>query len=138
MSRSNNNKKIASRLSYAGRDSELSQGTPVSLRELKPANLSFNDSADPLRKKEREALKQSETQRREAMDQGSLMVKLQKPFPDLKPRNADKILRQQFNQDWIKEHQRAALAYLDAQKSHHQQDDNETEPRPSQRLELEP
>ena len=132
------NTKPASRLSHAGRDSELSQRAPVSLRNLKPANLNFNDSADPLRKKERDALKQSETQRREAMDQGSLMVKLQKPFPDLKPRNADKILRQSFNQDWIKEHQRAALAYLEAQESHRQQADDKPSPRPCKILGIEP
>ena len=132
------NTKPASRLSHAGRDSELSQRAPVSLRNLKPANLNFNDSADPLYKKQRDALNQTEAQRRESMGEGSLMVKLQKPFPDLKPRNADKVLRQKFNQDWIKEHQRAALAYLEAQESHRQQADDQPSPLPPKSLGIEP
>lgn len=121
---SNNNHKPISRLSYAGRHSDLYRGTPVSLREVKPASLFFNDQADPLHKAQRKALQQSESERREAMSQGSLMVKLHKPFPELKPHYAHSVLKASFNQSWLKERKRSALQHLQQQENTKRQNEN--------------
>lgn len=134
----NRKSKPVSRLSYSGRHSELSQRTPISLRNHKPTSLFFNDQADPLHKKQRKALQQTESQRREAMDEGSLMVKLHKPLPELKPNNAHRVLRKSFNQDWIKEHRRAVLKTLQTQQRHKEKNRDNNVPEKSKRLSWEP
>lgn len=101
--------------SYAGRHPDFSQGTPVSLKKLQPLREPFDQTRDPLYKKQLEALEKTEAQRREETETGSQMVKLHKPFPDLRPRNDQSQIRRTFNQAWLREHRRAAEAYLQQQ-----------------------
>lgn len=110
-----NNSKTRSSVSYSGRQPDLASGTPVSLRDVKPAQIFFNEAVDPSLKKQREALLKTEAQRREESGTGSNMVKLHKPFPELKPKYELKPIRDTFNQNWLKEHREAAFKHLKAQ-----------------------
>lgn len=105
------------RASYSGRHPELSSGTPVSLRELKPTQLFFNEAVDPLLKKQHEALRKTEAKRREENGSGSQMVKLHKPFPELKPKFSRYQLKKTFNSSWVRERERAAMELMEAQNS---------------------
>jgi hypothetical protein len=121
------NSKTRSSVSYSGRQPDLASGTPVSLRNVKPAVLFFNEAVDPLLKKQREALLKTEAQRREESGAGSNMVKLHKPFPELKPKYELKPVRDTFNQNLLKEHREAALKHLKAQ----EQNNNKVEQAPA-------
>lgn len=105
-----------SRLSYAGRDPKLLKDTPAHLRAQSPAKGEFDQVRDPLYAAQLRDMKKTESQRREEQGRGSLMVKLHKPFPELRPKHEDAPLRSSFNRAWLREQRAAALAYLQAQR----------------------
>lgn len=80
----------------------LKQQRHVALREFKCAR-------DPLYRKQLEAMQKTEKQRREESGRSSLMVKLDKPFPELKPKNELGPLREKFNTAWAKERREARI-----------------------------
>lgn len=99
-----------SRLSFAGRDPELSQHTPVSLRKLRALRSPFGHARDPYLSAQLSDREKTKAQRREEHGRGSHMVKLHKPFPELKPKDNDNPLRAAFNRAWLKEQRAAQLA----------------------------
>lgn len=104
------NAKPPSRLSYAGRDPDLRRDTPASLRAQAPLQPPFDHARDPLISAQRKAMEQTEAQRRGESGRGSTMVKLDKPFPDLRPKNDNSQIRPAFNQAWLREQRAARLA----------------------------
>ena len=106
-----------SRLSFAGRDPELSRTTPASLRNQAPVKHPFDHARDPLISAQLKAMEQTEAQRREESGRGSTMVKLDKPFPDLRPKNDNSQIRPAFNQAWIREQRAARIAQLQEERA---------------------
>lgn len=99
-------------ISYAASVPDLRARLPPAFRQTGTTRREFDQVRDPLIAAQLKDLHKSEAQRRgeasTGTGRGSLMVKLHKPFPDLKPKNHHSVLRAQFNQDWVRE-QRAAL-----------------------------
>lgn len=97
------------RLSSQGRE-----GLPDSLRNTKSPQRSFDDARDPSLRLQRQAMRKTEKQRRDALGGGSQMVKMDKPFPQLKPRNAQSEIRKTFDRKWAAEQSRAKRDIFDA------------------------
>ena len=110
---------VRSTASYAGRESGLSGGQPESFRAAPSPRLPFRLAEDPIRRREQEANQKAETQRRDESSRGSLMVKLDKPFPDLKPSRdlAEGPVRESFNRAWLREQREARYAEYDRQRA---------------------
>ena len=89
-------------VSSQGRD-----GLPERLRNRESPHTEFTDTSDPFGRIEREAMRKTESQRRGEQGHGSLMVKLDRPFPQLKPKNARSVIRAHFNRRWDHEIERA-------------------------------
>lgn len=85
------------------------------LREVKSPYVEFDNASNPQRKAERADMERTEAERRREQGEGSQMVKLSKPFPELKPKNATPVLRQSFNQNWLAEQRRAEMDNYRAQ-----------------------
>ena len=69
-------------------------------------------------------MKQTEAQRRgesERSGRGSDMVKMDKPFPELRPANEQAPIRQAFNRAWLREQREARIAELERQREREQQ-----------------
>lgn len=113
--------KAESRLSFAGRDPELRIQTPVSLRRLRALRIPFDHARDPSISAQLKALEKTESQRREEQGQGSKMVKLHKPFPELKPKEEGTPLRASFNRAWLSEQRAAMLERFKAERAHRAQ-----------------
>lgn len=90
------------RISSQGRD-----GLPETLKHQDSPQQAFGEAVDPFARIQREAMLKKESQRRGEQDKGSLMIKTDKPFPELKPRHAQAVLRQYFNRRWDAEVKRA-------------------------------
>ena len=101
-----------SRASYAGREPGLSQGIPASLRGWRALRAGFDHARDPFISAKLKAMEKTESQRREEAGSGSGMVKMQRPFPDLRPKQEQGPLRASFNQAWLREQRAARLAQL--------------------------
>lgn len=108
--------KQASRMSYAGRDPDLSRGTPDSLRYTRPVHIPFDHARCTYISKQLNDQGKTETQRREESGRGSLMVKLHRPSPELRPKHELGPIRSAFNQAWFREQRAAQLEYLKAQR----------------------
>ncbi len=92
----------SSRLSSQGRE-----GLPDSLRHVESPRTAFDDAGDPFLRIQRRELEKTETRRREAMGGGSQMVKKDKPFPDLRPKNDHGQVKDAFDRKWRTEQSRA-------------------------------
>lgn len=96
--------------------SDLRRGLPDSLRQARPIKRPFDHARDPLISAQLKDQEKTEAQRREeAAGRGSNMVKLHKPFPELRPRHEQGPLRNTFNQAWLREQREALLARLRAE-----------------------
>lgn len=100
--------KSTSHTGFAWKEPGLRQSGPVSLRNLRAAHPLFNRVCDPMRAVQMKDMEKAEAKRREETGRGSEMVRLHRPFPDLRPKNDNTQLRASFNQAWLRE-QRAAI-----------------------------
>lgn len=96
--------------SNRGWSSQGRDGLPDRLRRVERMRMEFEGARDPSLKAQRAAMGKSEAKRREEQGEGSQMVKLHKPFPDLRPKThaAQQGIRQSFNNHWHAEQNRAA------------------------------
>lgn len=116
-------------VSHSSREPSLRGGMPESLRKAGPVRRPFNHARDPWLRKQLEAEKKTEAQRRGDGD-GSKMVKLHKPFPELKPKNNLTQIRETFNKSWMQETHAARMVQFDEEERHRRdQATNENEPR---------
>ena len=101
---------------------ELRQGLPDSFRQTQPIKRPFDHVRDPLISAQIKAMEKTEAQRREeSSGRGSTMVRLHKPFPELRPKHQLEPMRSAFNQAWLREQREAALAQLDIQQQRRKQ-----------------
>ena len=105
--------------SYASRKPGLREGMPEGLRRAGSTRTPFDHARDPWLSKQLKAEKQSEAKRRETGD-GSKMVKLHKPFPELRPKQARGPIRDSFNRAWLREERAAQMQQFEAQARHMQ------------------
>lgn len=103
--------------SYASRKPGLREAMPDSLRKAGSTKATFDHARDPWLSKQLKAEQQSEARRRETGD-GSKMVKLHKPFPELRPKRERSPIRQSFNRAWLREDREAQMRQLEAQAEH--------------------
>ncbi|PUB90895.1 MAG: hypothetical protein DBP01_05220 [gamma proteobacterium symbiont of Ctena orbiculata] len=89
---------------------------PESLRRVKAVTPQFDHARDPLISAQLKAMDQTESQRRKAQGRGSLMVKSDRPFPELRPKHERAPIRATFNQAWLKEQRDACMALFDQQR----------------------
>jgi len=99
---------------YASRKPGLREAMPEQLREAGSSKTPFDHARDPWLSKQLKAERQSEAKRRETGD-GSKMIKLHKPFPELRPKNERAPIRQSFNRAWLHEEREAKMKQFDAQ-----------------------
>lgn len=100
----------SNRRSYASNEPALAAHLPDALKNQAGVRHSFDHARDPLISQQLQDLDKTEHQRREEQGDGSQMVKLHKPFPELKPKHHQSVMRSQFNQSWIKEQRSARMA----------------------------
>lgn len=120
--------KQTSRVSYAGRDPVLSRVSPDSLRNTRPVQTPFDHARCPFVSKQLNDQGKSEAQRRGESGRGSTMVKLHRPFPELRPRFEEGLIRSAFNQAWFREQRAAQLQRLKAQRQVAQPQNRRSEP----------
>jgi hypothetical protein len=101
-------------ITYSSREKGLRDDMPLSLRGVNSVRISFDHARDPLISKQLKSLSQTETKNREDGD-GSRMVKLHKPFPDLRPKHDISQIRKSFNQQLISEQRHEQLSQFRAQ-----------------------
>lgn len=109
--------KSPSRLSYAGQEPGLRQGTPVSLSRLRAVRPEFDRNRDPYVRAQLKAMEKTESQRRGESGRGSGMVRLHRPFPELRPKYEQGPIRASFNQAWLKEQREAQLVRFEAERA---------------------
>lgn len=102
--------------SFAGKQPELANDIPDSFRKAPSPRRAFDYVRDPYIAKQLKAMELTEAQRRGESGRGSLMVKLHKPFPELRPEHEQAPLREAFNSAWLREQRSARLADLDRQR----------------------
>ncbi|SEN41835.1 hypothetical protein [Nitrosomonas marina] len=110
--------------SFAGKHPELAKDTPDSFREAPPNRREFDHARDRYISLQLKAMEKTEAQRRgesERSGRSSEMVKLSKPFPELRPANEQAPIRQAFNRAWLREQREARLAELEKQRQREQQ-----------------
>ncbi len=66
--------------------------------------------------------------RREDSGSGSQMIKSQKPFPELKPRNSYELKKVFFDQAWLREQRQAQLDHFSVQRQSAPQQNRQSEP----------
>lgn len=120
------NKAVSPRTtSFSGKHPELANDTPDSFREAPPNRREFDHARDRYVSLQLKAMEKTEAQRRGESERGgrsSNMVKLDKPFPELRPANEQAPIRQAFNRAWLREQREARLAELERQRQREQQD----------------
>ncbi len=110
--------------SFAGKHPELAGDIPDSFREVPPNRREFDHARDHYISLQLKAMEKTEAQRRgesEHSGRGSDMVKLDKPFPELRPANEQAPIRQAFNRAWLREQREARIAELERQREREQQ-----------------
>ena len=110
-----------SRTSYAGREPELSRATPDSLRHLRALRSPFDHARDSLISTQLRDMEKAEAQRRGEAGRGSAMVRLHRPFPELRPKHDMTQIRPAFNQAWLREQRAAKLAQYQAERANSEQ-----------------
>ncbi len=111
--------------SFAGKHPDLAGDVPDSFGQVPPNRREFDHARDPYISKQLKAMEKTEAQRRgesERSGRGSEMVKMDKPFPELRPANEQAPIRQAFNRAWLREQREARLADLERQRQREQQD----------------
>lgn len=99
-----------SRKSAASLDKDLQSRLPESLRTQAGVSSPFEHARCPLNSMQLNDLNKTEAERRGEQG-GSNMIKLHKPFPDLKPKNHQSVVRQHFNQQWLREQREARMQH---------------------------
>ena len=115
------NGKPKSRTSYAGHEPNLRRSAPVSLRQLRALRTPFDHARCPYVSRQLKDQSKTEAQRRGEQGRGSMMIKLHRPSPVLRPKHEQSILRASFNKAWLKEQRRARLAQPRAEKTNNTQ-----------------
>ncbi len=91
-------------------ETDFLQQLPPSLKQRRGEALeSFAHARDPFYSLQLKAMQKTEAQRREESGNGSMMVKLHKPFPELRPKHTLEPLRHSFNQAWLRERRAAHM-----------------------------
>jgi len=104
-------------ISHSSREPSLRGDMPENLRKAGPVRRPFDHARDPWLSKQLKAERQTEAQRRESGD-GAKMVKLHKPFPELKPKHDLTQIRKTFNKNWMQEAHAARMTQFDEQARH--------------------
>jgi len=104
-------------VSHSSREPSLRGDMPESLRKAGSVCSPFDHARDPWLSKQLKAERQTEAKRRESGD-GAKMVKLHKPFPELKPKHDLTQIRKTFNKSWMQEAHAARMAQFDEQAQH--------------------
>ncbi len=123
MARSDNREVPPRTTSFAGKHPELAGDIPDSFREVPPHRREFDHARDPYISKQLNAMEQTEAERRgesERSGRDSEMVKLDKPFSELRPAHERGPIREAFNQAWLREQRAARMADLDRQREQQQ------------------
>jgi hypothetical protein len=108
--------------SFAGKHQELAGDTPASFHKVPLNRREFDHARDPYLSKQLKALEQTEAQRRgdsERTGRGSEMVRLDKPFPELRPAHENAPIRETFNRAWLREQRAARMADYERQREQH-------------------
>ena len=103
-----------SAISYAMQEPSLRAMAPSSLYKagpLRPHFLAANDMHEYVQNVGQQYEKQGGAEN----ESGSEMVKRDKPFPELKPKNANEIKSEFFNRAWMQEQRRAMMARFEEQ-----------------------
>ena len=105
------------RMSNCWCDPDLRRDMPQSLRRVPGIEREFDHARDPLISVQLKDMERTEAERRKAQGQGSSMVRSDRPFPELRPRQEHGPKRAAFDQAWLKEQRAAVLTRMDAQRS---------------------
>ncbi len=118
-------REISSRTtSFAGKHPDLAGDRPDSFAQAPSSRREFDHARDRYISLQLKAMEQTEAQRHgesERSGRGSDMVKLSKPFPELRPKLEQAPIREAFNRAWLREQREARLAELERQREHEQQ-----------------
>ena len=89
---------------------------PLQLQAAPDLTNEFENNRCPYNRLAREAMANTEAENRRANGEGSWMVTMDRPFPELRPKNdnAKHVLRASFNQRWKQEQARAESKGMDA------------------------
>ena len=96
-------------------DPDLRQDMPESLRRAEGIQQAFDHARDPLISAQLKDMKKTEAQRREAQGPGSSMVRSDRPFRELRPKNELGPKRAAFDRAWLREQRAAVMARMEAQ-----------------------
>ena len=102
---------------YSSREARLRQDVPSHLQNAGHVRPGFDRARDPLINAQLKDLKKTEGKRREDGD-GSKMIKLHKPFPELRPKRDLSQIRETFNKNWLSEHRRTQMKQFETQEQH--------------------
>ncbi len=102
---------------YSSREARLRQSVPSRLQQADHLRHNFEHARDPYISSQLKDLEKSESKRRQEGD-GSRMVKLHKPFPELKPKHDRPPIREAFNKNWLSEHRRNQIKQFEAEERH--------------------
>ncbi len=103
-----------SAISYAMQEPSLRAMAPPSLHRTGPLRSHFV-AANDIHESVQDAGQQHEKLGSTENESGSEMVKRDKPFPELKPKNANEIKAEFFNRAWMQEQRRAMMARFEEQ-----------------------
>lgn len=109
--------------SFSGKHTQLGSDTPASFQRAPSSRREFDQVRDPYYAKQLKAMELTEVLRRgdsERTGRGSEMVKLNKPFPQLRPKSEQDPIRETFNRAWLREQREARLADLERQRAERQ------------------
>ena len=104
-------------ITFSSQDKRLRRDVPPSLQGVNSVRLNFDHARDPLISAQLKSQSQTEVKNREDGD-GSRMVKLHRPFPELRPKHDISQIRKSYNQQYISEHRRAQLSQFKAQEQY--------------------
>ncbi len=105
--------------SFAGKTPELAGDMPATFRRAPSQRQAFDYARDPYVSMQLKDMEKTEAQRRgenERNGRGSEMVKLDKPFPELRPVNENAPIRESFNRAWLREQREARLDEYERQR----------------------
>lgn len=105
--------------SFAGKRPELAGDIPDTFHQAPPNRREFDHARDPYISMQLKDMEKTESQRRgesERNGRGSEMVKLDKPFPELRPANENAPIRESFNCAWLREQREARMAEYERQR----------------------
>lgn len=104
-------------ITFSSREKSLRGDVPPSLHGVKSVRISFNHVRDPFISAQLKSMLQTEKERQKSGD-GSRMVKLHKPFPDLRPKHDTSQIRKSFNQQFLSEQRHEQLSQFKVHEQH--------------------